>query len=388
MTARSLARLVCVLALLASGCERGSAEEGEDETAVPRRVNAQGRVVLSQLERRALDLQTTEARRGKLATRALRFGKASARPEEQALVVAPVTARLASHPSVTLGSEVAEGALLASIEPLPDGASRAGLAAQRRELQGQVEGARAHVRSKEVELDRVGSLRASQLATEADVARARAELQAEQARLASLQRAEGELASLSGGAVPVRAPVAGVVVSITSAVGALISQGEEIARIVRAGPRWIDVAAAPSDEVGTLYRARTARGWIDARLLNRGAVVAPDGTRQDRIEVPASDAMHVLPGATLAVEVVREVEGVIVPEHAVALHAADALVFVELEAGVFEPRKVELGPRDSGQLIVAAGIASGERVVTRGAPSLLAELGHGSESAHEADDPP
>jgi hypothetical protein len=162
-----------------------------------------------------------------------------------------------------------------------------------------------------------------------------------------------------------------------------------IARIVRAGPRWIDVAAAPSDEIGTLYRVRTPAGWVDAQLLSQGAVIGLDGTRQDRIEVPSPDASRVLPGATLAIEVVREVEGVIVPEQAVAFYAADAIIFVETQAGQFEPRKVVLGARDAGQLVVA-GVAAGERVVTRGAPSLVAELGHGSKSAHadDDDDPP
>jgi hypothetical protein len=127
---------------------------------------------------------------------------------------------------------------------------------------------------------------------------------------------------------------------------------------------------------------RTPAGWVEARLLSRGGVVRADGTRQDRIEVASPDAARVLPGATLAIEVVREVEGVIVPEQAVALYAADAVVFVELEPGQFASRKVSLGARDDG-LILVDGVSAGERVVTRGAPSLLGELGHGAESGHE-----
>lgn len=375
-TSLAVGLLSCVLAC----------DSAEHETLVPRRVDGQGRVVLSQAERSALDLQTVPARRGTLSLRSLRFGKASARPQEQVLVVAPATARLATPPSVALGSEVSEGAALAEIEPLPDGASRAGFAAQRRELQGQVEGARARLRALQVEVSRIATLRNSRLATEADAARAAAELQAEQSRLSSLRRAEAELAAISGKTVWLHAPSPGSVVSLMTAVGALIRQGEPIARIVRAGPRWIDVAAAPSDEPGTAYRARTASGWVSGRLLSQGGLIGSDGTRLDRIEVPPPDASRILPGATLAIEVVREREGVLVPERALVLHGSDPIVFVEQEAGRFAPRRLRLGPRSDGQLIVS-GVEPGERVVTRGAPGLLGELGHGGESAREGGAP-
>jgi biotin carboxyl carrier protein len=370
--------LVVCLILLASGC-REKSEDDEAAQAAPVRVNERGQVVLTKAERTALDLQVAAAQPGKLLQRALRFGKATARPEEQSIVVAPVTARLAAPPSVALGAPVSEGAVLAMIEPLPDSGSRAGLGAQRRDLQGQFEGAQARVRALESEVHRVQTLAASQLATDADLARARAELQAEEARRDGLRRAGGELATMTGGSLAIRAPAAGVVAALASNVGALLAQGEVLARILRPGPRFIDVAAAPNDEIGTSYRVQTPGGWVSARLLGQGALVQPDGTRPDRIEVAPPDAGRLLPGATVAVEVIREIEGVVLPEDAVVLRGSQPVVFTEAAEGCYAAREIQPGPREAGRVRVL-GVQPGERIVTRGAMALLGELEQSAES--------
>jgi biotin carboxyl carrier protein len=377
-------RLALVVALAAASCQAGPEDESE-AAPLPQRVDPAGRVVLTQAELQALDLEMSAARRETLSTRSLRFGKVSARPEEEALIVAPMTARIVSPPSVALGAEVSEGDALVSIEPLADAASRSGMAAQRWELQGQVGGARARLRALTAELDRVRRLVAARLATEADESRARAELEAEQARLASLRGAGDALATMTGGSLTIRASAGGVVAALASSVGALLAQGDVIARIVRAGPRWVDVSSAPGDELGSSYRVRTAAGsWVDARLLSPGLVVQSDGTRHDRIEVAAADAPWVLPGAIVAVEIVREVEGVIASEQAVVLEGSQPVVFVETEAGKFTPREVALGARGDGR-VVLSGVEPGERVVTRGAMALLGELGQSSGSSQRAE---
>jgi hypothetical protein len=272
--------------------------------------------------------------------------------------------------------------VLAAIEPLPDSGSRAGLGAQRRELQGQAEGAQARVHALESEVRRVQTLATAQLATEADLARARAELQAEEARREGLRRAGGELATMTGGSLTIKAPTAGTLAFIASNVGALIQQGDVLARILRPGPRWIDVAAAPGDEIGTTYQVRTPVGSVGGRLLGQGALVQPDGTRQDRVEVAAPDSGHLLPGATVAVEVSREVAGVTLPEDAVVLRGAQPVVFIEAAEGCYAAREIKPGPREAGQVLVT-GVQPGERIVTRGALALLGELEHGTENPRE-----
>jgi len=369
--------VVCLLAVLAAtGC-RGTEREDDEHIEVATRVDDRGRVVLTDVEVKTLDLHVVTVERETLPATSLRYGRVSARPEEQALVVAPFTGRLAAPPTVALGAEVTQGAPLLSVQVVVDTASRAGLAAQRRELQGQLEGSRARVRAFESERARVASLVDTHLATDADLARAQADLKAEQARLDGLKRAGGELAVVTGGAVVIRAPVAGVVVALESDVGELLQPGQTLVRIVQAGPRWIDVSVAPEEPVGTSYRVRAGSGWMDARLLARGAVVGADGTRHDRIELASPSATAVLPGSTVAVEVVRASEGVAVPETAVVMRGTEPAVFVEVEPNRFAVRAVELGAHADGRVVVS-GVEPGQRVVTRGAPALLGELGDGT----------
>lgn len=366
--------LILATTLLAAGC-RGGREE-QHEGSGQSRVDEHGRVVLTQEERSALGLETAPAAQGSLTTSALRFGKVVARPQEDVLVTAPVTGRLVAPP-LALGATVKAGDILLALEPLVDTASRATLEAQRRELAGQIEGARAQIEAKRTDVARVTTLVSSGLATEADRAQAEAALTSERARLEALRRASGELARMTGGRLELRAPVPGVLATLATEAGATIQQGTVVARIVRAGPRWIDVAVPPGDPIGTGYRVQGVAGTASVKLLTRGAVVQADGTRRDRLEAAPDDAPGLPPGATVPVDVLQETSGLIVPASALVRRGRDTLVFVEAEQGRYEPRTVQVSARDDTRAVVTSGLAAGDRVVTRGASSLLGELGAG-----------
>lgn len=366
--------LILVAALLASGCT--GKREQEHEPAAQRRVDAEGRVVLGPRERTALGLETTAAVQGSLTTSDLRFGRVVARPQEDALVTAPVTGRLVA-PTLALGATVEAGQVLLALEPLVDTASRATLEAQRRELAGQIEGARAQIEAKRADLTRITTLVSSGLATDADRAQAEAALTSEQARAESLRRASGELARMTGGRMELRAPVPGVVATLATEAGATIQQGTVVSRIVRAGPRWVDIAVPPGDGVGNGYRAQGAQGSVSLTLLSRGAVVQSDGTRRDRLEAVPEAAASLPPGATIAVEVLREASGVVMPASALVRRGREVVVFVEVETGTYELRGVQIAARDETRAVATAGLSAGDRVVTRGSSSLLGELGPG-----------
>ncbi len=367
--------LVAACALVAgAGCGAHEDDDDEEARAPISRVDAGGAVVLTDKERAALGLLTTPAAQGTLTTSALRFGKVVGRPQEDALVVAPVTGRLAAT-SARLGEHVEARALLASLEPLVDAASRASLEAQQHELAGRIDAARAEVDANKRDLERVTALVKAGLATDAERAQAEAKLTGEQARADSLQRAGADLARTTGGRVELRAPAGGVVAELQSGAGALVEQGAVVARIVKPGPRWIDLAVPPGDAAGDAYAVRGIDATIDATLLSRGLVVQADGTRRDRLEVPPDAAGALLPGATVAVEVRRDVAGVVVPARAVVRRARERLVFVEVAAGRFAPRKVHVAASDELRAVIYSGLSSGDAVVARGAAALLGELG-------------
>lgn len=56
----------------------------------------------------------------------------------------------------------------------------------------------------------------------------------------------------------------------------------------------------------------------------------------------------------------------VVPQEAVLDSGSQQIVFVVMENGYFEPRKVELGPRLGDQVIILSGLKPGETIVTSG----------------------
>ena len=67
--------------------------------------------------------------------------------------------------------------------------------------------------------------------------------------------------------------------------------------------------------------------------------------------------------------------GVIVPAGAVLLQGGKQAVFVQVEAGVFEPRTVEVGWQGPGEVLVTRGLASGEQVVAENTLLLTRQYG-------------
>lgn len=55
-----------------------------------------------------------------------------------------------------------------------------------------------------------------------------------------------------------------------------------------------------------------------------------------------------------------------IPQEAVLDSGTEQLVFVALDGGYFEPRRVEIGDRVDNQVIVLSGLKAGERIVTSG----------------------
>lgn len=385
MRRAALRALALALALPWLGCETRREEEEEEEAPARVRLDERGRVVLTAKERKTLGLETAVAAQGVFTSSALRFGHVVARPQEDVLVTAPITGRL-TKANVDLGATVAAGRALVTLEPLVDAASRATLEAQRRELAGQIQGARAQVGAKRADLSRVTTLVTSGLATQAERAQAEATLTAEGARADSLVRASGELQRMTGGRLELRTPVPGVVATLSTEVGAVIQQGTVVARIVRAGPRWIDVAVPPGDPIGSEYLAQGIAGALKVKLLAQGTVVGTDGTRRDRLEASPDVAAALLPGATVSVEVLQSHPGLLVPSSALVRRGLETLTFVEVEDGHYEARPVKVGPRDDSRAVVASGLSAGARVVSRGAASLLAETGADPAAKRPGDD--
>ncbi len=379
---RRLAALAVVVAAVLLGSLSGSgcsaeAQREEEERPPPRsRLDDHGRVVLDAAEIAALGLAARPATSGQVTVTRTRFGVVRARPGDTIDLVAPLPARVASVEAAR-GARVHEGDAVVHIEPFVDVLARTDRAARLAQVRGQLEAARSRLRAATVELRHVEALRRAGLGTATQRARARAEVAAQRARIASLTAV---LAALRVGddkaAVP--APCDGVVVRAPDSTGGSLSHGALVARVLCDGPRLVDVEVPPGEATAARYRVEACKRSLPATLVSRGAV-ADRGLRTDRLALgDAAPADCPVPGQVVRVELQRDVAGTVIPADALLQRGPAHLVFVEVSHGVYEPREVRVAARNAARVAVASGLEPGERVVVTGAAELLGELGFSS----------
>ncbi|MBO0906230.1 efflux RND transporter periplasmic adaptor subunit [Jiella sonneratiae] len=191
----------------------------------------------------------------------------------------------------------------------------------------------------------------------------------------------------------IKAPTAGLVLSRSAKVGAIVSAGSgSLFEIARDG--LIELEAQVSETV----LARLAKGQpVDVFVAGRrqpvtGEVrlIAPrvdQATRLGTVDIALpkdAEGLHAGAFARGVVEVARH-QGVLVPRTAVVFEGDDAVVQVVDAAGVVEGRDVTLGLTTADTVEIRKGVAAGEQVVaTAGAfvrdgdtvtPVKLAESG-------------
>jgi multidrug efflux system membrane fusion protein len=275
--------------------------------------------------------------------------------------------------SAELGQRVRAGQVLARLDPadlqLGQDSARAALRAAHaqhelaeadarrfRELksQGFISGA---------ELDRrETALRAA--AAQLDQARAQVDIQGNQATYAALQ-----------------APASGVVTAVEAEPGAVLAVGAPVLRLAHDGPR--DAVFAVPETQAAAYRALLgragalhARAWGSDALLpatvREVAAAADPATRTFLVKADLGSAPVQL-GQTLTVLAAEpRLQGVVrLPLASVFQHLGQSAVWlVDRETMMLKAQPVRLAGADGNEVVVAAGLAPGERVVTAGVHAL------------------
>ena len=360
----------------------GCTESEEKEANVPERLLPDGTIRLEPANQVALDLLVEPAVEGDLPDAVLRFGRVRARAGEEALVVSPVTGRIAAAPSAGLGDTVRAGQPLVRIVAIVGSVD----AVQSAQLGPQIDSAQAELKTRQAELDRDRALAKSGIVSAEKLQQSETAVAAATANLEGLRRARSVQSSGEGGTVSVAAPITGVLVSLNVNVGGVAQAGDVLARVLKAGPRWVDVSVPPDDPPGQAYEILVGTTAIPARAVSQGAVVEDDGTRHDRLEVEAAHAAKLVPGQFIRVQVARgPLHGVVVPESAIVPGVGSDSVFVETSPGTFAPRPVRIGARFGGKCRIAEGLKPGENVVTRGAMSLHGETKRGDLAVDDDD---
>ena len=370
-----LAVVTCVLATTLVSCgESESAREARAmKDATPQRLRPDGTIQLSDRDRAALGLVVTPAAEADLSESALRFGRVVSPLENTGQVVSPVSGRITRPPFVQLGAAVQAGAVLLEIVPALDTPDRIAVGTQMAERDGQIEATDRELAHAEADAERARQL-SPQIVSTAKLQEAETAVATTRARLEGLRNARTAASQAQSRPVALSAPIAGTVAAIKGEVGALVQKGDIIAQIVRDGPAWIEVSVPPDDPTGDRYVVTTQAGPIAARLLARGTVIDPDGTRHDRLVVDAAHSAGLRPGASVSVQVAHGAShGIVISDSALVPGVDTDTVFVETSSGIFAARPVQVAARFEKEVRVASGLNAGDRVVVQGAMALQGE---------------
>jgi len=213
---------------------------------------------------------------------------------------------------------------------------------------------------------------ASLAAAEADARRAR-----DAAATANLAR--------DGHSVAVISPVTGQITAQAAALGAFVRTETELFRV--SDPRLIQVEA----QLTARDAARIHPGDAASLLLPNGGTaratvrsVAPaldPVSRTQSVVLTVPEELALAPGETLQVRITPRTataDTIVVPEEAVQTVDGRDSVFLQTDNG-FAVRHVAVGSRSAGQASVVSGLQAGQRIATRNAFLLKAELGKGAE---------
>ena len=222
--------------------------------------------------------------------------------------------------------------------------------------------------------------------TQADAARAQAELERAQARtrLYGSQAGVNQQLSLTSG-------LQGLVVERNLNPGQELrpdQSGAALFVITDPASLWVQIDAQekhlPDLKPGTTLEL-VVPSWPDQRFEARLQAVADfidPTTRTIKVRAEVANPRRLLKSDMLGTVRLHQhnSSGVVVPASAVQLLGTQHLVFVQLEPGVFEPRKVKVGHEGIAEVLISEGLKAGEQVVQQNSLMLAREF----KSAREA----
>lgn len=239
----------------------------------------------------------------------------------------------------------------------------------------QLMAARTQLDVTQAELARFESLRAQNFISAAELERRQAGLQAARAAYEQAQsQAQAQRNQL--GYARLTATVAGVVTAVEAEPGQVVSAGQPVLRLAHDGPRDAVFAVAEQTamalRVGQPMRARLASTGqaLSGRVREIGASADPV-TRTYTVKLALQNAENLPLGATVHVlaesAADRQRAALRVPTTALWQEGGVSRVWVYDEASAtVRAQTVQLGPVDGNEVVVSAGLDSGQRVVVAG----------------------
>ncbi len=197
-------------------------------------------------------------------------------------------------------------------------------------------------------------------------------------------------------AIPVLAPISGVLAQVNVAPGQYVHEGDALFHIVDIDRLWLEARIAEAD-IALLQQPAgawfTLKGFdssfntfdLDGSLVALGGAIDPVSRTLPLIFEFNNPDLRLRSGmfATVRVYTGKVERGVMVPSSAIFNDGGQEVVYVMLGGETFQRRVVRLGLRDGERVQLVSGVKAGERVVSRGAYLIrlasagVAEVGHG-----------
>jgi len=311
--------------------------------------------------------------------------------DRTARVSAPARGRLLMI-RANVGDRVTSGQVLASLQSEEGSAARSNLAKATADLASH----RAGLDYARTARERAERLLALKAISQQEVERARTDEKAASATLAQaeaeVERATAALALLdvdpATGHILLKSTLGGIVLTRDAVAGAVVDAGATILIVTNPDSLWLQVAV-PDRLIAAIKPGSRLRFTVSAlpaetfdaqvhRLA--GTVDSETRTVQVRANVP-NHQRRLRPEmlATVRLDSGQPQKGVVVPDDAVQLIDARAVVFIVQPDGkggaVFTRRDVELVAKGQDRTQLIRGVNEGEVVVTEGAFAVKAQFG-------------
>jgi len=319
-----------------------------------------GRVFAPKAAQRILAILTTATVEAEHRRSIEMAGRVIPDPNASGFVQTAIGGRLLPPPGgfPPLGAVVKAGDLMALVEPSLAAADQSSIRQSKAEL------------DQEITLEEREVVRFRTLAATGTVSRT--QLEGAELTLQGLRERRAALDSMRMEPEALLAPVAGVVSKANAAPGLIAETNTEVFHIIDPAQLWVEALSFGGEPVLVKASTGSADGaTIPLSLI--GAGFAEDGQAQP-IHFRIDDAMgglRVGDRVTVFAETASVTTGIAAPREAVIRGAnGEDIVFVHVAPELFEPRAVRTEPLDGGRVIIVAGIAAGDRVVTQGAELL------------------
>ncbi|MCE2946929.1 MAG: efflux RND transporter periplasmic adaptor subunit [bacterium] len=296
-------------------------------------------------------------------------GRVAYRPQALSSLGAPFSGRITSV-SVRPGERVKAGTPLVVLQSADASAARA-----------QLEQATARASAAEDQLRRQTEMMARGVGLEVERVEAEARAREARAELERTRRAIAFAGGGQGGEVILRAPAAGVVVSVRASAGAIAEPGgEPLVEVADPGRVWV-VADVPEPDVARIAPGQQVRVRVPAIDATLDGTVDGVGSAVDAASrrLPVYIALKappagLTPGMLTEVRFAGSRDGLSVPVSAVLIKDGHRrVVYLQRPDGRFEAREVRTGRSSGGRVAILEGVAAGDRIVVKGALLLDGE---------------